>query len=55
MSKIEKVFTVIVLIMVITVITLCYQIPGCNTEVIWWLFVPLVAIRFIRAILLMRK
>lgn len=53
MKKFEMIFGIIVLAMLTTIIVLAYQI-GANTTAIWCLLVPLVVIRFIRAILLIR-
>lgn len=53
MKKFEIIFGTVVLVMLMTIIALCYKI-GANTTVLWCLLVPMVIIRFIRAILLIR-
>jgi len=53
MKKFEMIFGIIVLAMLVTIIILCYQV-GANTTALWCLLVPLVIIRFARAILLIR-
>ncbi len=53
MNKIELIFGTIVLIMLVTIIVLCYKV-GANTTTVWCLLVPIVVVRFIRALLIMR-
>lgn len=53
MEKITLIFGLVVLAMLVTIIILCYQV-GADTTALWCLLVPLVVVRFIRAILLMR-
>jgi hypothetical protein len=53
MSKFELIFGLIILAMLTTIIVLCYQV-GADMTVVWCLLVPLVVVRFIRAILLIR-
>ena len=53
MNKIELIFGAVVLIMLTTIIILCYRV-GANTTAIWCLLVPIVVVRFIRALLIMR-
>lgn len=44
--------TIFVVIMSTVIMILGYQIEGCNTTVLWCIFLPLVIVRTIRAILL---
>ena len=55
MNKIEIVFITVVSIMVITIFILAYQIEGVNVDALYIFFLPLVVLRVIRAILLMRS
>ena len=54
MNKIEKVFTAVVVIMLITIFTLLHNIEGVNLTAAYLLLLPMVVIRFVRAILLIR-
>ena len=55
MKKFYLFFTLFVLALVITIFVLAYNIPGTNTTVLWTLFLPLVVVRFIRTILLIKS
>ena len=54
MNKISIGITIFVIIMVTIIMVLAYQIEGVNTEVLWFIFLPLVIVRTARCILLIK-
>ena len=54
MNKIELIFTVVVSVMLVTIFILLHNIEGVNLTAAYLLLLPMVVIRFVRAILLMR-
>ena len=54
MNKIERIFTAVVVIMLITIFILLHSIEGVNLTAAYLLLLPMVIIRFVRTILLIR-
>lgn len=54
MNKIELVFTIVVSIMLVTIFVCLHNIEGVNLTAAYLLLLPMVVLRFIKAILLMR-
>lgn len=50
--KLTVIFTIIVVVLWITIIVLGYQIEGINRTALWLLFTPMVIVRLIRTLLL---
>lgn len=53
--KIQIGIIVFVLIMVTIIMILAYSIEGVNTTVLWTLFLPIVVLRVIRCLLLIKN